>query len=509
MRSSLASVLLAAACARPVAGPGPTSPSAAPAPNSPGAAPPGYTAAYTRSCGEIVPPFLSPDEATLYACRGRFDARTGRYLGTTHHALGAQRDGALFVSFYADGQNGLGIEEADGTMRVRAPAGAAWRIAVSPDGARLASLEEATGTAGRIVLRDARTLAVAAICGLGGRWFASDLPFGFSRDGRLLAARPADLHASFTGFSACGADGRWAPVLETSFARAAIAPDGSAAALADGSDVRIIELPGGAVLGHIVAPGPVTAVGLARGARALAVNAQDVSIYRGDGRGHYEPAYRDPALFASILTFDASADTLFAVHGDIHVLRRQRPAPALPTPTYRPALPGGFKSGVFRDGTLVFPSWRGTEFAREIGEVAAFANAHRSALVRVTVTDAAEFGPGGDWSERVLERHEPNSTISELSGVERDEFRLQTWRADDGGRALEYRYLVREGCGNLDRYVRIMERGDALVKIVLETQPGEAPERVRAWLKAFVDAPLGASPSRVVTRTTRVDHCSS
>ncbi|HEU5059911.1 MAG TPA: hypothetical protein VFU21_25445, partial [Kofleriaceae bacterium] len=62
-----------------------------------------------------------------------------------------------------------------------------------------------------------------------------------------------------------------------------------------------------------------------------------------------------------------------------------------------------------------------------------------------------------------------------------------------GRRVLEYTLLVRGGCEEMDRRVRWIEHGEALVEIDLESVPGLPPAALRGWMAAFFDAPLGTA----------------
>lgn len=178
-------------------------------------------------------------------------------------------------------------------------------------------------------------------------------------------------------------------------------------------------------------------------------------------------------------------------------------AGAAPRPlevAYRPALPPGFAATDEVDG--IYMPAPGSGLARAPRVLGSWTR--DGVHARVVVRESAEMSRFTDldrWATAILTRFEPmlrddlepNRIARDLGGA------LPARRAfvdPRGRRVLEYTILVRGGCEEMDRRVRWIEVGDALVEIDLESVPGVPQPALRRWLAAFFDAPLGAPGER-------------
>ena len=72
---------------------------------------------------------------------------------------------------------------------------------------------------------------------------------------------------------------------------------------------------------------------------------------------------------------------------------------------------------------------------------------------------------------------------------------MEAWGDEPGSRSVELR-AIGHGCEDVERYHRIVERDGALYDVHLEIEGVLGKKRITPWLRAFLDAPLGAAPSR-------------
>ena len=248
-----------------------------------------------------------------------------------------------------------------------------------------------------------------------------------------------------------------------------------------------------------------------RGGVVAALVCDRLLVFAADGGGRWQPAHDgrmargtgdDDCAYPSGLAFSPDGSSLALVARDLTVLRPGPPRTPVAV-AYRPALPAGFEPTTEVDGIYMPPPGTGLGAApRVVGSWSTDDGAH----ARVVARDAAEmarFTTLDTWANALLTRFEPmvrdefapNRLARDAGAALRDR---RAFRDRRGRRVLEYTLLVRGGCEEMDRRVRWIEDGDALVEVDLETAPGMPPAALRGWLAAFFDAPLGvaADPRR-------------
>ncbi|HEY8141888.1 MAG TPA: hypothetical protein VIG06_04430, partial [Kofleriaceae bacterium] len=296
----------------------------------------------------------------------------------------------------------------------------------------------------------------------------------------------------------------------------AIAP--GAAVAENGNQLEVIALPGGETLGHIPLPGEIAGGTTEGGALAISPNGTSVAalvcdtllVWSREATGWRQASWRqvyrgriahasgeDDCAYPSGLAFSPDGQSLALVARDLTVLRAGPPRRPISI-AYRPSLPDGFTASDQVDGIYMPPPGTGLAPApRVLGSW----STDGGAQARVVAREAAEMASFKDldaWSTAILTRFEPMLRDDlEPNRIARDLGEtLPVRRAfidTRGRRVLEYTILVRGGCEEMDRRVRWIEDGDALVEIDVESVPGVAPTELRRWLAAFFDAPLGAA----------------
>ena len=505
MRSAI--LLLAAACTSTATAPRSARPPAARPP-----AAPRWSVAFERSIGVLATaPVFAPDGGVVSSGQ-RFD-RDGRYLGLLALEVGG---GRTIANLRALLPGGRAIAEMSGDSdslllgRADRPPEAAARaqgtatigaLALSPDGRRVAAYD---GNAIQIwslpALAPLERIELGEGAGAAALAFLPDGGLAYASGGGGLAIRTARGQTRQLRRGRADADA------------SAVSP--RAAVLARGRTLEVVALPGGASRGRILLPGEVTGGITEGGALAIdpsggvvaALVCDRLLVFAAAAGGRWQPAYRgrlargtgdDHCAYPSGLAFSPDGGSLALVARDLTVLR-PGPARAPIAVAYRPRLPAGFAPTAEVDGIYMPPPGTGLAAApRVIGSWSNDSGAH----ARVVARDAAEmarFTSLDAWASAVLTRFEPmvrdefapNRLARDAGAALRDR---RVFRDRRGRRVLEYTLLVRGGCEEMDRRVRWIEAGDALVEIDLETAPGMPPAALRGWLAAFFDAPLGAA----------------
>lgn len=520
---TLAAAVLAAAACRPTATPTPRSDAApqasspahgatpTPAPQAGTQPPPArWALVYRRACNaSITPPVLSPDGAVVSACGARFDVARGRFLGAAPADLLALLPGDRAL-VDEKGGGGLAVLGPSSRESARDPGGRPAAIAVSPDGARVVSLE----TQGRerlLIVRELPSLRRVRSTSLGPG--PGEGPVGFLPDGRELVFASTDcVEEPCPGVSepSCRTRRCADPSLFAA-ERGALVPLGaalsglSAAALdAAGDAAAVVHRDGTAALvslptGRTIAGLPPLGEGATVDALAVSPGGDRVAIAAG-GRlaihartgSTFVEVLAEPRRFTRSMTFAADGRTLFA--GDDLAVYREGAAPReIPRPRYEVALPPGFARLEQKDGEFVWPV-PGEDRSSPLGTFAFFAEPKLGVEVHVVALDPDEIDPAGDalaWGRRWVERlfpHLPLATATDRAAIE-----LQAWGDAGAGRSAQLHVKTQDGAP-IQAYHRIAERDGGVVHVELKI-PGEIdPKRVARWLTAFFDAPLGPRP---------------
>jgi hypothetical protein len=360
-----------------------------------------------------------------------------------------------------------------------------------------------------IALIDPRSLAVRAEIPLGDGSIGP-VAMTYLRGGGLAYATPCRGDGcTGSGLAVRDAAGTITQVRDRGIESLALSAD--AAAIAVGTKVEVIELPGGATRGTLTMSGEITAGLTAGGAVAVAPGASHVAALSckelavwADDRGSWREVYRgtlahasgeDGCAYPSGLGFSPDGAQLALVADELTVLAAGA-ARAPADVAYTPAVPAGFEPG---DAEHYFgfmpPAGTGLAAApRVIGEW------QGDGHVRVVVRDADEMAGFTDldaWATAIMTRFE---------GSLRDEYapnRLaksdealryhHAYVDDRGRRALEYTIAYRGGCEEADRHVKWIEQGAALVSIDIESLGVPAAEMTQ-WLAAWFDAPVSTKP---------------
>jgi hypothetical protein len=497
----IAILLLAAACSRAAGAPR----AATPAPP----AQPRWSVAFERSIGLLATaPVFAPDGGVVSSGQ-RFD-REGRYLGLLALEVGGGRTIANLRALLPGGRalaemtgdtDSLLLGRADRPPEEAARArgaGTIGALAVSPDEERVAAFD---GDAIQIwslpALATLERIELAA--------GASGAALAFLPDGGLV-------YATSGGVTIRSARGETRQLRAGDSDAVAVSP--GAALVASGRTLEVIALPGGASRGRIQLPGEVTG-GITEGG-ALAIDPKGgvvaalvcdrLLIFAAAAGGGWQPAYQgrmargsgdDNCAYPSGLAFSPDGSSLALVARDLTVLRPGPPRAPVAI-AYRPALPAGFEPTAEVDGIYMPPPGTGLgPTPRVVGAWSTDSGAH----ARVVARDAAEmarFTTLAAWESALLTRFEPmvrdevapNRLARDAGAALKDRRAFIDRR---GRRVLEYTLLVRGGCEEMDRRVRWIEDGDALVEVDLETAPGMPPAALRGWLAAFFDAPLGVT----------------
>ena len=510
MRSAIL-LLLAAACSST------SSPRRAAAPPR---APATWSVAFERSIGVLATaPVFAPDGGVVSSGQ-RFD-RDGRYRGLLAFEVGGGRMIANLRALLSDGR-ALAEGSADGDVLMigradqppekaaRRPTGYVGAIAVSPD-ERRAAAHDGDG----IQIWSLPDLAPLERIELGSA--AAPGAIAFLPDGSLAYSTPCrPAGCTGAGLEVRSARGARRRLRDGGIESIALAPD--AALLEVSGALEVIALPGGAPRGRMALPGPVTggiteggALAIAPGgATAAALVCDRLLVFAARGatwravyRGRIaHTAGEDHCAYPSGLAFSRDGASLAAVADrDLTVLRAGPARPPIKV-DYRPALPPGFKPTDEVAGIYLPPP--GTGLARAPRVIGSWTWMPGGVLARVVVREAAEMSRFTDvdgWANAILTRFEPMLRDDlEPNRLARDlGVALPARRAFTDGRGrrvLEYTILVRGGCEEMDRRVRWIEVGDALVEIDLESVPGVPQPALGRWLAAFFDAPLGAAGER-------------
>lgn len=278
----------------------------------------------------------------------------------------------------------------------------------------------------------------------------------------------------------------------------AIAAGGDLAAIVrkDGS-AALVRLPSGESLAPLPAQGDtaIAAIAVSPKGDRIAVGVDGhLRVYARTGASFVE-VLDDARRSTSSLAFAADGRALFA--GDTLAVYREgagaKKAPALP---YEVTLPAGFERLVERDGGLVFRKSTGSEWAVPEGLIAMFAEARHGASATAMALDADELGSEGDaatWGRRVSARLLPGVPLEKAG--DSDSATLEAWGDEPGSRSVEL-HFVGHGCEDVESFYRVAERDGGLYEVHLRIEGELGKKRITPWLRAFLDAPLGAPPSR-------------
>jgi hypothetical protein len=488
----IALVLLLAAC------------SSAPATRQtpPQARPLTWAVSFERSIGTLSTAPVFAADGSVTSAGQRFD-RAGRYLGLLpievaggrmiSNLRALLRDGRGLAQA-TDGDDFLLLGRADQPPEkaIRIPSGSFVELAVSADQTRVAAYG---GGAIRIWTLARLEPAGRIEAGEGQQPDA----LTFLPDGGMAFSIPCRGAAcTGGGLAVRGTDGRTRTLRDRGIEAYSFAPDGTAAILLAGTRLEIVALPGGQTRGRIALPGADQLSGLAvspGGATAAALVCNQLLMWSRTGRG-WTPAYRgaitgeEECTYTSGLAFSPDGESLALATRDLTVLRRGATrAPVVAD--YRPDLPAGFAPS---DAQAIYMPPHGTGLGPAPRLLGRWVNEQEGwTQARVVAREAAEMSRFTDldsWSNAILTRFEPmvrgdldpNRADPDLGEV----FPYRRAFIDPRGRrVLEYTLLVRGGCEEMDRHVRWIEDGEALVEIDIESVPGVAPPVMRAWLAAF------------------------
>jgi len=440
---------------------------------------------------------LAPDGRTVASCGAVFGVDTGRYREAAPSGLLAFLPGdRALVDAYDTG--GLTVAGRDPHDRVSDAGGRPRLVAIAADGARVVSFEEAPK--GRLlVVRELPTLKRVRTTTLGEGPTARAV--GFLADGReaVLAAPPCSQApcgdaALFTVEQ--GALVALVPGLTTG----AIGDRGDVAAVVrkDGS-AALVSLPDGRALAPLPSPGKdvevdAIAVSPAGDRVAFAVEGKLTALERsGDG---FVEILSDARKSTSSLRFAADGRTLFA-GSDLAAYREGATPQALPPPLpYDVTLPEGFVAltrhgDEWRVGDSKDHTWMAPEQMQ-----AKFFNEKLGATVSVSRMPSGVLDPSGDaetWGLRAASRSFPSVPLG--TAKERAKAGFRVWGDAQEGRSVEVHWVA-EGCDDVDNYQRLTERDGGIYVVELEVLGLLGPRRIKPWLHAFFDEPLGPSPAR-------------
>lgn len=466
------------------------------APN-PAAAPSGaWGVSYRRAGWSLLDPPLVHADTVLFD-RARFRLVDGRLLGPS-----PDRTTILLLDDGSELEHDDGLHLWQRGRRIAsAPAGVVDAIALSPDRARLASIESSYSdrrATFRLVVRSAATLReerdevlvetagggeLAAVAWRGDDALIVVVPKR-CRNGRC--SEPRLEHRS-------GAARR---VVARDFDAIALEPSGRAALIVNDEQVSVLDTETGAVRWKVsdldgvwpqtlaLAPdGDVVALGEThqgdRGGGRL-------RIYERDGSGA-RVAYEQPLDVPEHLAFHvspaspapASSLTLLVSGQGFAALRRgaRAPRPELP---YAVRPPEGFERGAQIAAATELPELGYHHRARGV-----------TVLARgLEVSELAGANEDRAWAALAFRRLRgvAESSLSEP----RRAFRV--WRDARGRHAELVVPACNEGVSNSDDYLRVSDLGRAVVFVELIVLPGTARREVRSLLATFVDAPLGSPP---------------
>jgi hypothetical protein len=462
---------------------------------------------FERSIGVLATAPVFGANGTVVSSGQAFD-RTGRYRGLLAIEVGGGRRIANVRALLADGR-AVASDTEHGTIvgRAEEPPERAIAIdgvepqamAVAPDDAELAVMGRSS-----IALVDPRSLAVRGDIPLGDG-SAGPVAMTYLRGGALAYATPCrGTGCAGSGLAVRDAAGTITQVRDGGIESLALAPD--AAAIAVGTRVEVIGLPGGAARGTLTVPGemadgitPGGAIAIAPGgSHVAALTCQELVVWA-DDRGAWREVYRgtmtrtgdDGCPYPSGLAFSPDGTRLALVTDSLTVLGAGAPRAPVEV-AYAPAPPAGFEAGDPGGFGFMPPAGTGLAVApRVIGEWVG--DGH----VRVVVRDADEMAGFIDldaWANAIMTRFEdglrdeyaPNR-LAEDAGLA-----LQYHAAyldDRGRRALEYTIAYRGGCEQADRHVKWIEQGGALVSIDIESL-GIPAGQMSEWVTAWFDAPV-------------------
>jgi hypothetical protein len=433
----------------------------------------------------------------------------GRYLGQVTQGVLALLPGDRAI-FDESTDGGLALSTPGASKPARDGGGRPESVAVDAAGARVVSFEDKDSER-RLVVRELPSLKRVRETSLGkgpsegtAAFLADGREAAFTAYGCTEVACEGDKDASCrqekcedTGIVAVE-NGAPAPLVR-GLRAAAFGARGDVAAVArkDGS-IALVALPEGRALAEL--PGvdkdaEIQAMAVSPAGDRVAVAVEDkLAVYARQGEGAFVEVLADKRHFTRSLRFSADGRTLFA--GDDLGVYREGAAPREQAlPPYEVTLPRGFTrmeraADTFRlaDGSK--------EIGAEPGSIAMFTASKAGTDVIIVARDPDEFDPSGDaeaWARRVAARLFPYAPLE--TAKDRKKAHFVAWGGEGEGRSFELRWTS-SGCEDMDHYERVTERGGAVYHVHLEIMGTLSDKRVRPWLGAFFDAPLGQSPAR-------------
>ncbi len=396
------------------------------------------------------------------------------------------------------------LDQAPADVTVRVATGQVFGLALSADGARVATLE---GKA--VVVRRLPDLGEEWRAEAGEEWDWEQPAVGFLADGRVVALTEGGAVEIF------GSDGSRVTLAAAAekVGAAAFARAGDAAVVSfEDGRVRVLALPGGEPIGTLPRPADANTwitLAISDGAETVAIDdCEQLRVFGRPGRGaRYQQLFagRNPdrhhgggCELTPELLFATDGRSLLVEKDQLTVLAAVAPGGARPAPPpeYAATVPADFTPEMTFD-------WRGGTIGTGWGRTPRRTHGwfhdveHEYAGLTVELRDAAELA-GRDldaWGEAFLTRYD---------GLDPDDRYMiayqRVWRDAHDRRTLEYAVFMDQGCELENRYVRVVEDGPYLIQVTLTTPPGVSPALVRAWLAAFADAPLGAPPTRLGER---------
>lgn len=121
-------------------------------------------------------------------------------------------------------------------------------------------------------------------------------------------------------------------------------------------------------------------------------------------------------------------------------------------------------------------------------------------MVTAVATEAAELSgarPLSAWAFAVVSRYEPYSPLETSTERSRQPFRA--YRDAEGRRSVDLT-IPADGCDPSFRWVRFVEMGDALLRVVVRIPLSMDIEDQNVVRRVFLDAPFGAPVSGAASR---------
>lgn len=467
--------------------------------------------AYRRSCtSSITAPVLSLDGATVSSCGANFGADKGRFLGPAPSGLLARlpEDRAVTDEY---GNGGLAVVSSDGSV-VRDPGGRPSHVALSPDGARIVSLEGRS-----LYVREVPSLRRVRVTELGPG--PSGGTVGFLADGReaVFASYPCvpgvcrgTKSTQSCDAAKCSGPGLFAvdhgtlalvsPAL-TELEHVALSNRGDTAVIVrHDHTAALVALPSGAVVAKLPSLGDehgrelaVSALAVsAEGDRVAVATEGELRIFGREG-GTFIELFASATPAVSSLTFAADGRSLYTGHA-LAVYREGATPHALTVPRYSPDLPAGFERLERRGDVFVSANHPDGERSAE-GLSAVFEDQRQSTTITVRVHDSEELDGSGDaaaWGGRVATRLFPGLPLA--TEAERSKVAYQTWGDARGGRSMALHQLE-SGCETVETFHRVLERDGVILHVEISTLGRLKKDRMEALRKAALDGPLGAAPA--------------